>query len=439
MTSFSRGFALSGAGEPERVPGRLVSAGLFETLGAVPALGRSFATADEDVANAEVAVVSDGLWRRRFGADPSILGQRVTVDARPVTIVGVMPRGFGFPQGTDLWLPLAMRDPEMQVRRFHFLRIVGRVAPGSTFAAAQADLDAIAARLAEAHPDSNQGWRVRLEPLRQQLVGSFRVGPPPPLRRRGLRPADRLREHREPVPRPQRRAASRAGRCGRPGCVAVAALTPAPRGERYPGLRSAAPLACSSPSGSCSCCRSSVPAISSPSATSPWTARVLAFTALVSLVSGILFGIAPALQAARLSFHDALTSRGAGPSRQRARALLVAGELSLAAMLLMGAGLLLRSFTELLRVDAGFRARGVLTATVQLPEQRYGGPRAAAGLRRAARGGRARAARRQLGGGHVTPAHGPPGRRHLLHDRRATRARQRQAHRRHPGRDAGLF
>jgi putative ABC transport system permease protein len=102
--------------------------------------------------------------------------------------------------------------------------------------------------------------------------------------------------------------------------------------------------------------------------------RVLAFAALVSVVSGILFGIAPALQAARLSFRDALTSRGAGPSRQKARALLVAGELSLAAMLLMGAGLLLRSFTELLRVDAGFRARGVLTATVQLTGPRYADP-----------------------------------------------------------------
>jgi len=370
MTSFSRGFALSGTGEPERVPGRLVSAGLFETLGVLPAMGRSFARADEDVENAEVAVLSDGLWRRRFGADPSILGRRVLVDARPVTVVGVMPRGFAFPQGTDLWLPLAMREPEMQIRRFHFLRIVGRVAGGSTVAAAQADLDAIAARLAEAHPDSNQGWRVRLEPLREQLVGSYRAAL---LLLFGAVACVLLI-----------------------ACANIASLFLARSGARRRELAVRAALGASrwrlsrqllveslsvAALGGAGGLLLAVWSVHLLSVLAPRDlvtlrdvavdARVLAFTAFVSLVSGILFGIAPALQAARLSLRDALTSRGAGPSRQRARALLVAGELSLAAMLLMGAGLLLRSFTELLRVDAGFRASGVLTATVQLPELRY--------------------------------------------------------------------
>jgi putative ABC transport system permease protein len=370
MTAFGRDFALSGAGEPESISGRLVSAGLFETLGVVPAMGRSFAKTDEDVEDAEVAVLSDGLWRRRFGADPSILGRRLTVDARPVTIVGVMPRGFAFPQGTDLWLPLPMRNSEMQVRRFHFLRIVGRVAGGSTFAAAQADLDAIAARLAEAHPDSNQGWRVRLAPLREQLVGSFRVAllllfgavacvlliacaniASLFLARSGAR-------RRELAVRAALGASRwRLSRQLLVESVTVAALGGA--GGLLLAIWSVQLLAVLGPRDLVTLRDVSV------------DGRVLAFTALVSLVSGILFGIAPAVQAGRLSLRDALTSRGAGPSRQRARALLVAGELSLAAMLLMGAGLLLRSFTELLRVDAGFRAGGVLTATLRLPPQRY--------------------------------------------------------------------
>jgi len=370
MTAFGRDFALSGAGEPESVSGRMVSAGLFETLGVVPAMGRSFAKSDEDLEEAEVAVLSDGLWRRRFGADPSILGRRLTVDARPITIVGVMPRGFAFPQGTDLWLPLPLRNSEMQVRRFHFLRIVGRVAGGSTFAAAQADLDAIAARLAEAHPDSNQGWRVRLEPLRERLVGSFRVAllllfgavacvlliacaniASLFLARSGAR-------RRELAVRAALGASRwRLSRQLLVESVTVAALGGA--GGLLLAIWSVQLLAVLGPRDLVTLRDVSV------------DGRVLAFTALVSLVSGILFGIAPALQAGRLSLRDALTSRGAGPSRQRARALLVAGELSLAAMLLMGAGLLLRSFTELLRVDAGFRAGGVLTATLRLPPQRY--------------------------------------------------------------------
>src|SRR5574341_168665 len=175
MASFSAPTALSGNGEPEAVSARVVSFGFFETLGVRPALGRSFAAADEQQERPLVAAISHGLWQRRYGSDPAVVGRTLVLDGHPATIIAVMPPSFQFPASVEVWMPLPLRSSEFQVRRFHFLRLIGRLRDGVAFASAQAELDAIAAVLAREHASSNQGWSVRLVPLREQLVGPVRT------------------------------------------------------------------------------------------------------------------------------------------------------------------------------------------------------------------------------------------------------------------------
>jgi putative ABC transport system permease protein len=370
MTSFSLPTEVSGNGEPEVLAVRPVSAGFFETLGAAPVLGRTFVGADEQEERPLVAAISHGYWQGRFGSDPAVVGRTLVLDGKPVTVVAVMGAGFDFPGGVEIWTPLPLRSGEMHVRRFHFLRLIGRVRDGATTASAQAELDAIAAVLAREYPASNQAWSVRLVSLREALLGPART---PVLVSFGAVLCVLLIACVNVVNLLLARAASRAGE------MAIRAALGAGRtrilrqllaeGVVLALLGGLAGVAVAH--GGVQAVRTFAPEGAARLLSASIDARVLAFALAVSLATGLLFGLAPARAAARLDLRGAVGNRLAGGPPRRVRTALVVAEVGIAATVLVGAGLLSRSLFELLRVDPGFDPRPVLGAVLQLPEARY--------------------------------------------------------------------
>ena len=165
---------LSGTGDPERVPGAVVSADFFDMLGGRPSLGRTFLSDDEQVEMPQVVVLSHGLWERRFGGDPGVIGKSMTVDGKNLNIVGVMPAGFDFPEKADLWEPLPLKFGQMSVRRFHFLSVIGRLKQGVSLQQAQTEITGICRNLAKLYPDSNTDYGAQLVLLQENIVGSLR-------------------------------------------------------------------------------------------------------------------------------------------------------------------------------------------------------------------------------------------------------------------------
>src|SRR5262245_52512214 len=171
--SFSVGSSvnLTGGGEPERLNSRVVTANYFDALGVRPLYGRAFKSEEEQFGRHRVAVLSYGLWKRRFGADQAVVGREITVNEEKYTVIGVMPPDFRPPLAADLWVPAPLDHPGMKQRQSHFLRPIGKLKPGVTLAQAQSEMDAIARRLEAQYPESNTGWRLLLVPLQEQLVG----------------------------------------------------------------------------------------------------------------------------------------------------------------------------------------------------------------------------------------------------------------------------
>src|SRR5262245_20726421 len=173
MAAYDSGenYNLTGGQEPEQLPGIRVSAGLFRLLGVDPMLGRTF-SAEEDAASnkAHVIILSYGLWQRRFGAEPKLIGQTITLGDESYTVIGVMPPGFRLPSNrSELWLPLAL-DPNVTGRGMGFLRVLARMKPGVTFEQVQREMSSIAERLAREHPEMNTGWGVRIRTLTEVVV-----------------------------------------------------------------------------------------------------------------------------------------------------------------------------------------------------------------------------------------------------------------------------
>lgn len=159
--SFSLPLALNltGSGEPERLSASGITGNYFQALGAKPLLGRTFVLENEQPGNDMVVVLSYALWQKRFGGDPEIVGKTITLDGKAREIIGVMPQHFSFPQAAGVWIPINFdSDPEMKLRKAHFMRPIGKLKEGVTLAQAQADVDVIARRLEEQYPDSNTGW-----------------------------------------------------------------------------------------------------------------------------------------------------------------------------------------------------------------------------------------------------------------------------------------
>ena len=375
------GFNLAGGGEPERLRGTQVTPNFFDVLGRKPAMGRNFTAQEGQLGSHRVAILSHGVWQRRFAGNREVLGQTVKMNDELYTVIGVMPPAFQFPSRTEIWTPLAMNLKEWQQRGGHYLNGVGRLKAGATLASAQADLNAIAARAEQQFPDSNSGWDTKITSLQEAAVGKIRPALWTLTAAVGFvlliacvnlanlllsRSAARRREMGV-------RSSLGAGR----GRLIRQLLT---ESVLLAGLGAAVGLAFAWAGTRMLVTLN--PDILPRAAEIALDGRALGFTAAIAVLTGILFGLAPAVHMARTDLMAALRDGGRGNAigfrRNRLRSALVVGEVALALVLLSGAGLLMRSFYHLQSMDPGFDPHGVLTFETSLPQAKYPGKEAQA-------------------------------------------------------------
>lgn len=366
-------------GTPSELETEYVTPGFFETLGVPAARGRALRPADHERGGSNrVFVLSFGAWQRLFGGEAGVVGRTVTLSGEPWTVAGVMPRGFSYPRpGIDAWVPLEV-IPESgipRLRQVRFLSVVGRLAPGATVASASREMRVIAGRLAHEYPDADRELTaVSVQPLRDQIVGSVR---PAMLAIFGgvalvlligcvnvaglvlARSEDRSRELGI-------RSALGASRGAMVRQLLIESLVMAVLGGGLGlllgvwGTRAVVALA-----------PADLPRLGAVTV----SARVLAFTALVSVASALTFGLLPALRASRADPAGAVgeSARGnsAGLRTGRLRSALLMGEVALVALLAVGAGLLVRSYAAVRSVDPGFDPHGLLTLRVSAQGDDY--------------------------------------------------------------------
>ncbi len=367
---------LTGSGEPERVSASAVTGNYFDTFGVTPAIGRTFTIDNEKPGSDQVTVLSHAFWQKRFGGDTDIVGKTITLDSKSYQILGVMPAGVSFPQSAELWIPMNFDgDPDMKIRKAHFLRPIGRLKPGVTLTQAQADTDMIAGRLEQQFPESNTGWNLRLLSLREQLVGGTRtmlfvlfgavgfvllIACANVANLLLVRAAARQKEI-------ALRTALGASRLRIMRQMLTESLLLSILGGALGAL-----LAVWGVQLLVTLSADSLP----PTVNVTIDPNVLAFTFAISILTGLLFGLAPAFRTAKVNLIDSLKdgARGTeGTLRNRTRSLLVVFESAIAVVLLIGAGLLVRSLIALQRVDPGFDSNNVLTLRIDLPRQKYAG------------------------------------------------------------------
>src|SRR5262249_50504557 len=356
---------LTGNGETERLNSGTISAGLFEMLGVAPVLGRTFTPEEDKLGGPPVVILSDSLWRRRFGGDPQVIGRSITLGGQSLSVVGIMPYGFRFPGDSDLWLPLALNvTQELSRQRQIHLSVLARLKPSVTREFARADLSVIFERQQQAFPAFYKDAQIRVIGLSERLVGNVRLSL---LVLFGAvvfvlliacanvanlllaRSAARQREMAI-------RAAVGAGRLRLVRQLLTESLLISLLGGSA-GLLAAnwgvKLLVAASPDGIARIEETSV------------DSRVLGFTCIVVLLTSLIAGIFPALQASKTDLNEALKAQsGAGSGRGQARQALPAlmiTELALALVLLVGAGLMAKSFLRLMAVPKGFDTDGVLT------------------------------------------------------------------------------
>lgn len=380
-TSFERIAAYSGnsgtftwGDGPERVQGANVSWDLFDLLKVRPALGPGFEEKQDRPGGDQVLVLSHGLWMRRFGGDPSVIGRSINLSGTPATIVGVMPEGFYFPSRTaEFWRPIAI-NPANAPRGAHFIGVVARMRPGITIEHAGAEMKGIAERLALQYPDNSANESAEVVGLLEQVVGTIRPALMTLLIAVGvvvlivcanianlLLVRASIREREVAI-----RTALGAGRARLVLQMLAESLVLSVIGGAL-GLLLA---------------YLAIPAIRTLSAGGiPRVAdvsidgTVLLFTLAASLVTGIIFGLVPALQSSRAGASSALKEGGrsnVGGGGRWVRSALLVGEVAMSLVLLVGAALLLRSFAKLTSVDPGFDPNGILAFQVSLPAASYG-------------------------------------------------------------------
>jgi putative ABC transport system permease protein len=367
-----------GSGEPEEIKAQFVSQPFFAALGVQPMVGRSFLPQEDTQGNELVIILSHELWQTRYGSDPQIVGKQATVSGRQRTIVGVMPPGFHFLDNrVRAWMPLAL-DPAINYRETsgRFLRAVARLKPAVSVQQAQGELAGIAKQLEQAHPTKNIGWGVYVISIHEQVVGEIRpilivllaavafvlliacanvanlllsraAARQKELALRAALGASRLRLVRQMLTESVLLALMG-------GLVGVALA--------YWGIHLLIGFG-----------PDNIPRLSEITI----DPRVLGFTFGVSLLTGLLFGLIPALQASKPDLNDALKEGSRGSTGGRSgmfRNVFVIAEVSLALVLLIGAGLMIRSFARLQSVETGFNAESVLTMRAQLPRKKYSEP-----------------------------------------------------------------
>ncbi|MEO5800932.1 MAG: ABC transporter permease, partial [Gemmatimonadales bacterium] len=385
--SFSQQVTLAGDDGPQLAGSVTVTGSFFNVLGVTPELGRGFVESESWEAGTGIVVISHRLWRDRFKSDRAIIGKSVTIDRRPVQVVGVMPDGFDYPfKGTDIWTPMAWPAANRSAvffRRAHFLRVIARLQPGVTVQAANAELQTVAHRLEQDYPATNVHMGAGITPLHEFITGSARG---PLLVLLGgvavllliacanvgnlllVQAASRDREYAVRVALGASRL--RLARQAITGSLLLSALGGA-TGLAF-GWFGARLLLALQPAGM----------LPATEVRLDW--RVLAFVLGVTAVSGVLFGLAPALWGANrtpaVGLRTGGRGGGIGSRGRRLSDFVIVAEVALAMLLTVGAGLLTRSLLRLQDVDPGFEPGGVLAVSLALPESEYATPQRIAGF-----------------------------------------------------------
>jgi predicted permease len=379
LAGYSGGGAiLSGMGDPENIDTPRATANFFSVLGVEPYLGRTFQAGDDVPNGPRVAVLTYGLWQRRFGGDPGVLGRGITLNGQSFTVVGVLPSTFQFAlQNADLWIPYQPTRNQLSYRFMHGTNVLGRLKPGITQEQAQSEMNVIAGRIEQQFNDSHAGTTARVVPLQEQIVGTVRpillvllaavgfvlliacanvasllltrsLARQKEVAIRSALGASRWRVIRQLLT--EAIVLSLAG--GAIGLViaywgvpALVATLPQNQLDALPFLKSL-----------------------------KIDLGILGFSFGLSLLTGIVFGLVPSLQSSRLDLNEVLKEGGrhaTAGTGQRLRSAMVVGEIALAVVLLVGAGLMMKSLLRLLQTNVGFNTNNLLTMRIVLPPSKY--------------------------------------------------------------------
>ena len=367
---------LTGIDPPERIQGFLVTANYLDAIGMKPILGRNFFAEENQPGKDAVAIITHSLWQRRFGGDPNILNKTVTINSIVRTIVGVMPEHFNFPKGAEIYAPLPLTPELMKSRGNHSYYVIGRLKPGASIESSQAEIDNIMARLEQQFPETNKGWGATVFPIVADTVRLYdtalwvmmaavgfvlliacanvanlmlvrATGRQREIALRAALGASRWRIVRQLLTESLIVALIGGGIGTLVGFWGIDALRVSNPGEAAKFAPGWYQLGINFP--------------------------VLMFTLGLSLLSGIVFGLAPALQVSKPNLNESLKegSRQTSGTSHRLRSLFVVAEVALSLVLLVGAGLLARSFLSLLKTDPGFNPDNLITMNLVLPFAKY--------------------------------------------------------------------
>ena len=376
-------YNITGQGDPEGVLGDRVSSGLFEIVGAQPLMGRVFRPEEDQPGHEQEVILGFGLWQRRYAADSEIIGKTIRLDGKPFTVVGVMPKDFHFPMAAELWTPMAMDGKERGMRGTRYMDVVAKVKPGITVRQAGAEMEIIAKRLAQTYPETNRGWHVRVMPIRDFLVGDLThtytwmllvavgfvllIACANVANLQFARGTFRTKE------------------------IAVRTALGASRWSVVRLLLTESVLlGVAGAAGGIWLAQWDVEMIQAhmPPEIARWVSgwdqihvdgRTLLFTVVVALIAGLVSGLAPALDSSRPNLNETLKEgvRGSsvGRSGSRLRSVLLTGEIALALVLLVGAGLMVKGVRGLISVNENLAPQSLLTMRITLPESKYKEPR----------------------------------------------------------------